>query len=76
MTKPTSRSPAVAAAIIFFGFMLLFFAMPAIMLWLADFSPWLAAAFGTLAVLSFFLVFWLRARHQRNRAEGQSSQKP
>ncbi|MFD1746879.1 hypothetical protein ACFSE1_15490 [Rhizobium helianthi] len=67
MNNRSGRSPAIAAAIIFFGFMLLFFAMPAIMLWLADFSPWLAAAFGTLAVLSFFLVFWLRAKHQRGQ---------
>lgn len=67
MSGANQKSPAVAAAIIFFGFLLLFFAMPAIMLWLADFSPWLAAAFGTIAVLSFFLIFWLRARHQRKQ---------
>lgn len=67
MSGPNQKSPALAAAIIFFGFLLLFFAMPAIMLWLADFSPWLAAAFGTIAVLSFFLIFWLRARHQRKQ---------
>ena len=62
-TSPTSLK--VAAAAILFGFLLLFFAMPSIMIWLADFSPWLAAGFGTLAVLSFFLIFWLRARQQR-----------
>lgn len=67
MSKPSGRSPAIAAAIIMFGFMLLFFVMPQIMVWLGGFSPWLAAGFGLLAVLSFFLVFWLRARHQRGR---------
>ena len=30
-------------------------------------SPWLAAAFGALFVLAFFLIFWLRARYQRGR---------
>jgi len=67
MSGQGQKSPAIVAAVIFFGFLLLFFAMPAIMLWLADFSPWLAAAFGTVAVLSFFAIFWLRARHQRKR---------
>ncbi|MBT9369228.1 hypothetical protein [Rhizobium sp. CSW-27] len=67
MSGPSGRSPAIAAAIIMIGFMLLFLAMPQIMIWLGGFSPWLAAAFGLLAVLSFFLVFWLRARHQRGR---------
>jgi hypothetical protein len=62
------RSPAIAAAVIFVGVGLLFFVMPTIMIWLAQFSPWLAAAFGTLAVLSFFLLFWLRARYQRKHA--------
>lgn len=66
-TSGNNRSPALAAAIIMVGVGLLFFVMPKIMIWLADFSPWLAALFGTLAVLSFFLIFWLRARHQRNR---------
>ncbi|KKX30541.1 hypothetical protein [Rhizobium sp. LC145] len=61
------RSPAIAAAIILAGFLILFFAMPPIMLWLAEFSPWLAAAFGIAAVLAFFLVFWLRARYQRGK---------
>ena len=61
------RSPAFAAAVILVGFLLLFFAMPPIMLWLAEFSPWLAGAFGIAAVLAFFLIFWLRARYQRGR---------
>lgn len=60
------RSPAFAAAVILLGAGLLFFLMPRIMLWLGGYSPWLAGAFGTAAVLAFFLVFWLRARYQRN----------
>ena len=67
MSEPQKkeRSPAFAAAIILLGAGLLFFAMPKIMLWLGDFSPWLAAIFGTAAVLAFFLIFWLRALYQR-----------
>ena len=61
------RSPALAAGIIMLSVGLLFFLMPKIMLWLGDYSPWLAAVFGTLAVLAFFLIFWLRARFQRNK---------
>lgn len=61
------RSPAVAAAIILLVVGVGFFILPKIMLWLGDFSPWLAAAFGTLFVLGFFLIFWLRARYQRRR---------
>ena len=61
------RSPALAAGIIMLSVGLLFFLMPKIMLWLGDYSPWLAAMFGTLAVLAFFLIFWLRARYQRNK---------
>lgn len=69
---PNGRSPIFAAAVIFVGVALLFFVMPNIMLWLADYSPWLAAGFGAVAVLSFFLLFWLRARYQRNRDQSDT----
>ncbi|KJF67268.1 hypothetical protein RS75_14775 [Rhizobium nepotum 39/7] len=69
--KPTSekkdRSPLFAAAAIIIGFGLVFYVMPKIMLWLGEYSPWLAATFGAVAVLCFFLLFWLRARYQRRR---------
>ena len=61
----TPKSQAIAAAIILVGFGLLFFLMPKMMLWIGGFSPLIAAIFGTLCVLAFFLVFWLRARQQR-----------
>lgn len=69
MTRPEKkeRSPAIAAAIILVGVGLAFFILPTIMLTLGDISPWLAAVVGVLFVLAFFLIFWLRARHQRNR---------
>ncbi len=67
MTQRPGRSAAIAAAVIMGGFLLLFFVMPNIMIWLGGYSPWLAVGFGILAVLSFFFVFWLRARHQRRK---------
>ncbi|MBD9387022.1 hypothetical protein IB237_07545 [Agrobacterium sp. AGB01] len=69
---PKERSPIFAAAVIFVGVALLFFVMPNIMLWLADYSPWLAAAFGAVAVLSFFLLFWLRGRYQRRKDQSDT----
>jgi len=40
--------------------------MPKITLWLAEhYSVWVAAVFDVVAVLAFFLIFWLRARYQR-----------
>ncbi|CAN7358256.1 hypothetical protein LJR255_002088 [Pararhizobium sp. LjRoot255] len=69
MTAPekNDRSPAIAAAIILAVVGFGFFILPKIMLSLGDISPWLAAVVGTLFVLGFFLIFWLRARHQRRR---------
>lgn len=61
------KSPAIAAAIILVVAGLGFFILPSIMLKLGDISPWLAAAFGVIFVLGFFLLFWLRARYQRKR---------
>ncbi|MCA1441353.1 hypothetical protein I6F07_14235 [Ensifer sp. IC4062] len=63
------RSATIAAAVILAVVAIGFFVLPTIMLRLGDISPWLAAAFGALFVLGFFLIFWLRARHQRRRGE-------
>lgn len=61
-----SASAAIAAIAIVLGFGFLFYVMPTITLWLAmHYSVWVAAAFDTVAVLAFFLIFWLRARYQR-----------
>lgn len=62
-----NRSAAIAAALILLAAGIGFTVLPSIMLWLGDFSPWLAAGFGTVFVLAFFAVFWLRARHQRKK---------
>ncbi|AUX77418.1 hypothetical protein [Sinorhizobium fredii] len=61
------KSPATAAAIILAVVGIGFFVLPSIMVRLGDISPWLAAGVGALFVLGFFLLFWLRARHQRRK---------
>lgn len=63
--KPESRSAAIAAAIILLVAGVAIYLMPNVILWLSQFSPWLAAGFGVCVILAFFLVFWLRARYQR-----------
>jgi protein-S-isoprenylcysteine O-methyltransferase Ste14 len=65
--KEKERSPAIAAAVILLVVGVVFFLLPKAMIWLGGFSPWLAATFGAACVLAFFLIFWLRARHQRRR---------
>ncbi|MGV1917627.1 hypothetical protein [uncultured Agrobacterium sp.] len=66
MSGNDTKSAAIAALAIILGFGFLFYIMPKITLWLANtYSVWVAAAFDIAAVLAFFLVFWLRARHQR-----------
>ncbi|GMB81824.1 hypothetical protein NN6n1_26070 [Shinella zoogloeoides] len=61
------KSAALAALFILLGTGVVFYFLPRMMVALGNVSPWLAGAFGALLVLGFFLVFWLRARYQRNR---------
>jgi len=66
MSGRDTKSAVIAAIAILLGFGVLFYIVPSVTLWLANtYSVWLAAAFDVAAVLAFFLVFWLRARHQR-----------
>jgi protein-S-isoprenylcysteine O-methyltransferase Ste14 len=60
-------SAALAALFILLGTGVVFYFLPRVMIALGDVSPWLAGVFGTLVVLAFFLLFWLRARYQRGR---------
>lgn len=69
MPEKKETSPAIAAAIILAVVGIGFFVLPSIMVRLGDISPWLAAGVGALFVLGFFLIFWLRARHQRRRGQ-------
>jgi len=62
-----NRSSAIAAAMIILGVGIMLFVLPKIVLWIGDYSPVLAAVLGSLVILSFFLIFWLRARYQRRR---------
>ena len=64
---PRDRSAAIAAAVFLVIFGAGFLLLPRVMLYLGTISPYLAAAVGTLFVLAFFFVFWLRARYQRRR---------
>ncbi|WP_025658904.1 hypothetical protein [Rhizobium sp. IBUN] len=71
MTDPRSegRSQAIAAAIILMAAGLVLYFMPAVILALGSYSPYLAAGVGACLVLAFFVVFWLRARYQRQRGK-------
>ena len=66
MLRETDGSARVALFILL-GTGVVFYFLPRMMVALGNVSPWLAGAFGALLVLGFFLVFWLRARYQRNR---------
>ncbi|WFS00109.1 hypothetical protein [Rhizobium tumorigenes] len=63
--KSENRSSAIAAAIILLGAGSVLYLMPDAVLWIGQFSPWLATGFGAAVILCFFLIFWLRARYQR-----------
>lgn len=65
VAEPKKSNPALAAAIILIGFGLFAFYLPNIMLALGERSHVAAAIFGILFVLSFFGIFWLRARYQK-----------
>ncbi|RYB97991.1 hypothetical protein [Ciceribacter ferrooxidans] len=64
-----TRSSAIAAFVILLGVALALLVMPKVVLWVGGYSPVLAAALGTLVILAFFLIFWLRARYQRRRGD-------
>lgn len=64
---PKDRSAAIAAAVFLLLFGAGFLVLPSVMLYLGTISPYLAALVGTLFVLAFFFVLWLRARYQRRR---------
>ncbi|RVD49324.1 MAG: hypothetical protein EOS30_24020 [Mesorhizobium sp.] len=69
MMDRDTRNAAIAAVWIMLVFGITAFYLPAMMLALGSFSTVLAGIFGTVFVLAFFLVFWLRARTQRNNRD-------
>lgn len=64
---PETKSQAVAAAVILIGAGLVIYFLPKIVLGIGQFSPALGFIVGTLLLLSFFGIFWLRARYQRRK---------
>jgi len=64
---PEAKSQAIAAALILGGAALVIYFMPSLVLWIGNYSPVLAVIVGTLLILAFFWIFWLRARYQRRR---------
>ena len=65
--NPSNRSSALAALAIVIGFGLVLLGLPKLVLWIGDYSPALSAVVGTVGIMSFFIVLWLRARYQRRR---------
>jgi hypothetical protein len=65
--SPESRSQAIAAGIILLCAGLVIYFMPTIVLWIGNYSPALATVVGACLILTFFVIFWLRARYQRKR---------
>ena len=61
----SKRNAVVAAAIIFFGFGIVAFLMPKIMLVVGGYSTFAAGAIAVGFVAAFFLVFWLRGRSRK-----------
>ncbi len=64
---PEAKSQAIAAAVILVVVGLVIYFLPTIVLGIAQFSPTLGVIVGTLLLLGFFAIFWLRARYQRRR---------
>ncbi|UCM24914.1 dolichyl-diphosphooligosaccharide--protein glycosyltransferase subunit 2 [Ensifer adhaerens] len=65
MTEKTPRATLIASATILVVAGIAFYFMPSLVLWLAEFSPWLGFGVGICLILAFFGVFWLRAMYQR-----------
>jgi hypothetical protein len=61
---PKTRSAAIAAACIMFGFGIVAYWMPTLMLALGALSTLAAGILAVVFVAGFFVVFWLRARRQ------------
>lgn len=62
-----TKKTVVAALALFLGFALLAYFLPPIMLWLAEISPWAAAALVAVFLALPFAVFGLRGRYQRRK---------
>ena len=70
--SPSDRNAALAAFLILVTVGLGFFFAPAVVVSLSAISPWLSAFVAIVFVAAFFVIFWLRARSQRQR-DGQDA---
>ncbi|KPF46564.1 hypothetical protein IP76_04935 [Rhizobium sp. AAP43] len=61
--RSTATSAAAVVAVIF-GLMLI---VPTVVLWIGRYSPELGALFGAIALMSIFVILWLRSRYQQSR---------
>ncbi|MEO3384853.1 hypothetical protein [Mesorhizobium sp. CAU 1741] len=66
MDKST-RSAAIAAAVILVGFGLFAFYLPTMMLAVGSMSPFAGGLLAIVFVLAFFGIFWLRGRSQAKK---------
>ena len=41
--------------------------VPTVVLWIGRYSPELGALFGAIALMSIFVILWLRSRYQQSR---------
>ncbi len=64
---PEAKSQAIAAGVILVAAILVIYFLPTIVIGIGQYSPILGFVVGTLLLLGFFAVFWLRARYQKNR---------
>ena len=69
-TEDSPKSALIAAALIMLSVFAALLLVPMLIEWLAQYNEWLAYTAGALTILSFFAVFWLRARYQRKRDGG------
>ncbi len=64
---PESRSQAIAAAVILLFVGVTIYFLPVLVLWVGSYSPALGFVAGALILSGFFVIFWLRARHQSRK---------
>jgi hypothetical protein len=65
----STKSAAVAAAVILGGFGLAAYFLPTIMLWVGRYSTAVAGLIAVAFVAAFFLLFWVRGHNQRREGK-------
>lgn len=65
MSNDSNRANALAALIILVCVGAALYFLPTIVLSIGQFSPGLAVFVGSLVVVAFFAIFWIRSRYQK-----------